>query len=202
MNNELYHHGILGMKWGVRRYQNKDGSLTPAGKKRYATDSMTNEELRSAVKRKQLENRYVELKSNTGKYKNAKENIELASTALNTASNVGGAMSKAYELSGNKKGQAISKMAKDTSAQQSKDLRAIKKEIKADFDLENMSDEELKSVVDRMNLEQQYNQYYNSNTEHKGREAAREALEVSGAVAGIAATALGIALAIKELRGD
>ena len=33
--DELTHHGIKGMKWGVRRFQNKDGSLTPAGKRRY-----------------------------------------------------------------------------------------------------------------------------------------------------------------------
>ena len=32
----LEHHGILGMKWGIRRYQNKDGSLTAEGKKRAA----------------------------------------------------------------------------------------------------------------------------------------------------------------------
>ena len=36
--NELYHHGIKGMKWGIRRFQNEDGSLTAAGKKRYDDD--------------------------------------------------------------------------------------------------------------------------------------------------------------------
>lgn len=42
MKNELYHHGVKGMKWGVRRYQNPDGSLTPAGRKRYA-EGLSNE---------------------------------------------------------------------------------------------------------------------------------------------------------------
>ena len=38
MNEDIYHWGIKGQKWGVRRYQNKDGSLTPAGKQRYSQD--------------------------------------------------------------------------------------------------------------------------------------------------------------------
>jgi hypothetical protein len=38
-SDTLYHHGIKGQRWGVRRYQNKDGSLTSAGKKRYNSDT-------------------------------------------------------------------------------------------------------------------------------------------------------------------
>ena len=34
-NNSLYHHGIMGQKWGVRRFQNRDGTLTEEGRKRY-----------------------------------------------------------------------------------------------------------------------------------------------------------------------
>lgn len=38
--NELYHHGIKGQKWGIRRYQNPDGSLTPEGKQHYKKDTV------------------------------------------------------------------------------------------------------------------------------------------------------------------
>lgn len=43
-NNDfrLYHHGIKGQKWGVRRYQNSDGSLTDEGRKRYSSENLYN----------------------------------------------------------------------------------------------------------------------------------------------------------------
>lgn len=47
MGYELYHHGIKGMKWGVRRYRNSDGSLTPAGKKRYGSENKIEEPSRT-----------------------------------------------------------------------------------------------------------------------------------------------------------
>lgn len=79
--NQLYHHGIKGMRWGVRRFQNPDGSRTPEGKKREneadyeksedhkvsrenkqkAPSGLSNDELRKLNERLQLEETYNRL---------------------------------------------------------------------------------------------------------------------------------------------
>ena len=59
MNNELYHFGIKGQKWGVRRFQNEDGSRTPSGKERY--DDTPNAQIKKSKHRLKLEQRCKDL---------------------------------------------------------------------------------------------------------------------------------------------
>lgn len=98
MSDYISHFGVKGMKWGIRRYQNRDGSLTPEGRKRYGRSedsekvqelrkkpisAMSNQELETVIRRMNLERQYRDLKSseiNSGK-KKAKEVLDYANTA-------------------------------------------------------------------------------------------------------------------------
>lgn len=110
MENEfIYHYGIKGQKWGVRRYQNEDGSLTAAGKKRYVEDSsyteahtkkpvsqMSNEELKKINTRLQLEQQYNSLTRQKSKTKKVIDAFIKGGTTLAAIM----AAYKAYEKAG------------------------------------------------------------------------------------------------------
>lgn len=81
IDDELYHHGIKGMRWGIRRYQTKDGGLTPAGRKRYDSDmakvkaetrKIKNQQ-RTAAKLSKLDEAKQNLKNLKAAKKNAKK---------------------------------------------------------------------------------------------------------------------------------
>lgn len=94
---EIYHHGIKGMKWGRRRYQNKDGTLTAEGRKRYMSDDareakrigkkkvseMSNAELRKYNERVNLERQYANL--NPSAAKKGMKFVKGAAATLGTA---------------------------------------------------------------------------------------------------------------------
>lgn len=132
MTNELYHHGIKGMKWGVR-------------KKHYSKEELTN------------------AKKVVDSTKQMNESIRLANqNSLN---------------------------------------RAAKRNKENRMDLSSMTDQELRQQINRELLERQYNDVFNQKKVSRGREFATNMLETTGSALAVTSSALGIALAIKELRG-
>lgn len=129
MTNELYHHGVKGMRWGVRKKHYSKEELTGVKKVVDSTRQM-NDTLRVSNKN-HINNNYK---------KNNKR-----------------------------------------------------------MDLSSMSDQELRSQINRELLERQYNDVFNQKKVSKGREYANNILETTGTVLGVTSSALGIALAIKEL---
>lgn len=163
----LAHWGIKGQKWGVRRYQNKDGSLTPAGKKRYDRDIRENNA-------KKKDNRIVIDGPDAHRW--AKEDTKRAKGVVDSSRDM------VRELDN------INRNTRSKSKRQT-------------MDLSKMSDQEMRSQINRALLEKQYNDMFAPQKTSRGREYISKTLETAGTVLAIGSSALGIALAIKELRG-
>lgn len=112
MENELMHWGVKGMRWGIRRYQNKDGSLTQAGKKRYDKEmGKLKAEEKILKKRQKTQDKLNKLEA------------------------------KRKEVKALREGKTISKEPEKKPAKRS---------------VKDLSDDELRAVVNRLTLEQQY----------------------------------------------
>ena len=76
--SELYHHGILGQKWGVRRFQNRDGTLTDQGRERYGYKEFRNEvrDIRRQAADMTINNKYRRYKNRYKALENAQRVVE------------------------------------------------------------------------------------------------------------------------------
>ena len=144
MSDNLQHHGIKGQKWGKRRFQNADGTLTALGRFRYG-------------------------KAETKDYEELQGKVDKASGLVKAAQKY----------------------------RSEKDHEEYEEKIKTD--LKNMTDEELRQVVNRLNMEERYTQVMRSREVEVGKSAASEWLEKAGSALAIASSALGMAVTMKQM---
>lgn len=207
-NNELQHWGIKGMKWGRRRFQNKDGSLTAAGRKRYNDDGTETQESKDERRSKALSstnadeiyrNRDVlstsEIRERMDRINvesqlagMAAKNKKTAMDRVDKALKVGRKMNEVYEFTKTPMMKALAKklgLAKDKEPKEFNIDNVMK-------NLNKMSDEDVAKASKRIINMGVIDKYYNS--VKKASDAVSDNAEVVGKMADIGAKAAGPAV--------
>lgn len=178
---QLEHDGRKGMKWGVRRYRNLDGTLTEEGRKRYgvgpardAHKDMSDEELSKYTSRLVKENAYK---------KAFKESFPDKKTDPSQVKAVG---NEAKSIT-----DKLSSIVKRKEAAKRID----------EVDYSKMTNEDLETRVKRLNLERSYREAVSGNTSRDERRLVQR-LDTLGDVLSIGATALGLIYLIKKIKSE
>lgn len=169
--NSLQHHGIKGQKWGRRRYQNADGSLTVLGRSRYGRSDYSYGKDSNVKQIKVTRSSDVSNKKRTSSdYNNASKKMKNAGDIIDSAK----------------------KMKKDANA------KTYEKELRGK--LSNMSDKELQQAVNRLNMEERYTQVMKQRKQlESGKDKVDAFLDAAGSAVAGAATALAIMASITQM---
>jgi len=222
----IEHHGIKGQKWGLRRYQYEDGSLTAEGRARYnnSKDSYKYDPKNpDAIKDWEKKNLYKE----NGKYyyTNKKGEKTLYKTNINElddkeikdlksrveAENSIAKMEADIQKREYDKGlKDATQGSKDSQAVLDSSARVLDATVRAlptgnghyeRKDYSNLSDQELRNRISRIQLEESYGRLSGDTKYIKsGSEKAREILQTAGAIVAIGASAAGLAYTISEIK--